>query len=178
MRSGTTKKSFSLGEVVARFSIFTGFWAVAYFYMSLTALAVARNRWAFTVDLGALLAWFGVFVGVSTVTGVIIGIISNGLNPSRVAAAHNDFGGEFKNNFTKVVMFLVGTAVSGVIFLALAFGLGRLTERTFGFRLDVLDGVSLPLAALAVVVESATVTLLVLGIIFYVKRQYEAARST
>jgi hypothetical protein len=50
------------------------------------------------------------------------------------------------------------------------------TERWFQKRLDVMDGVSWSAAAAVIVLESLSVTGLVLAIVVYVKEQYERMR--
>jgi hypothetical protein len=174
-----TKNSVSnLGEVIARFATFTGFWAVIYFYLCLTAFAVGRERWKFAVDLSALGTWFGVFVAISVALGIGIGIVLNLFKPFQTSSMSGFFGGTAKGTTAQTLLFLVATALSGTIFLFLAYAVGRWTERQFGFRLDVLNGVSFPTAVLAVTLESIAVTLLVMGIIFFVKRQYLSMKKS
>ncbi len=166
-----------LGDIVARFSVFTGFWAIAYFFMCLTAFAIAHPRWTFTVDVGALLTWFAIYLTVALTLGNLIGVVSNLLRPHTGTVTHGDFDGRFAGNWRQVLQFCFGTLVSGLVFLALARLTGRLAQQWFDAPLDILNGTSLGLAALTVAIESTTTTLLVLGIIFYVKGQLEAGRS-
>jgi len=167
-----------LGDIVARFSVFTGFWAIAYFFMCLTAFAIAHPRWTFTVDVGALLTWFAIYLAVSLTLGNLIGVVSNLLRPHTGTVTHGDFDGRFAGNWRQVIQFCFGTLVSGFVFLALARLTGGLAQRWFDTPLDILNGTSLGWAALAVAIESTTTTLLVLGIIFYVKGQLEAVHTT
>ncbi|OYT73396.1 MAG: hypothetical protein CFK52_02175 [Chloracidobacterium sp. CP2_5A] len=163
------------GDIVARFSIFTGFWAIAYFFMCLTAFAVARPQWTFVINVRHLLLWFGVYLGAALVIGNLIGIASNLVRPHAGTMTHGDFDGRFAGNWTQVAQFCFGTLVSGVVFLALARVTGELAQRWFAIQLDILEGASFSVAAVAVAVESLTTTLLVLAIIFYAKGQLEAA---
>ncbi len=167
-----------LGDIVARFSVFTGFWAIAYFFMCLTAFAIAHPRWTFTVDVGGLLVWFAIYLAVSLTLGNLIGVVSNLLRPHTGTVTHGDFDGRFAGNWRQVIQFCFGTLVSGLVFLALARLTASLAQRWFDAPLDIINGTSLGLAALTVAIESATTTLLVLGIIFYVKGQLEAGRIT
>ncbi|MFQ3582722.1 MAG: hypothetical protein SNJ67_09385 [Chloracidobacterium sp.] len=163
-----------LGDVIARFSVFTGFWAIAYFFMCLTAFAVARPQWTFTVDVGSVLVWFGIYLGISLTLGNLIGVVSNLIRPHTGTLTHGDFDGRFAGNWLQVIQFCFGTLVSGVVFLALAKLTANLAQRWFAVQLDIVNGTSFALAALTVAVESTATTLLVLGIIFYVKGQLEA----
>lgn len=165
------------GDIVARFSVFTGFWAIAYFFMCLTAFALAHPRWTFTVDVGALLVWFGIYLAVALLLGNLIGVVSNLIRPHTGTVTHGDFDGRFAGNWRQIVQFCFGTLVSGGVFLALARVTAVLAQQWFGVSLEIIQGTSLGLAALAVAVESTTTTLLVLGIIFYVKGQLEATRT-
>lgn len=164
-----------LGAIIARFSVFTGFWAVAYFFMCLTAFAVAHPQWRFTIDVRGLLVWFGVYFAAALTLGNLIGVASNLIRPHRGTVTHGDFDGRFAGNWSQVIQFCFGTLVSGLAFLGLARLTAHLAGQWFGVKLDILDGASLPLAAAAIAVESVTTTLLVLGIIFYAKSQLEAA---
>ncbi len=164
-----------LGAVVLRFSIFTGFWAIAYFFMCLTAFAVAHPRWHFVVDVGSWLIWFGIYFAVALTLGNLIGVVSNLIRPHTGTVTHGDFDGRFAGNGLQVLQFCLGTLASGLTFLALARLTGQLACQWFSLSLDILDGTSLPLAAAAVAVESTATTLLVLAIIFYAKGQLEAA---
>ena len=166
-----------LGEIVARFSVFTGFWAIAYFFMCLTAFAIAHPRWTFTVDVQAFLVWFAIYLAVSLTLGNLIGVVSNLFRPHTGTVTHGNFDGRFAGNWQQVIQFCFGTLVSGLVFLALAKLTAGLAQRWFDVPLDILDGVSLGLAALTVSIESTATTLLVLGIIFYVKGQLEAERT-
>ncbi|QUV83505.1 hypothetical protein J8C01_12585 [Chloracidobacterium sp. D] len=165
-----------LGDIVARFSVFTGFWAIAYFFMCLTAFAIAHPRWTFTVEVGAFLTWFAIYLTVALTLGNLIGVVSNLLRPHTGTVTHGDFDGRFAGNWRQVIQFCFGTLVSGLVFLALARLTGSLAQQWFDAPLDILNGTSLGVAALAVAIESTTTTLLVLGIIFYVKGQLEAGR--
>ncbi|MCS7079910.1 MAG: hypothetical protein NZ585_07645 [Chloracidobacterium sp.] len=164
-----------LGAILARFSVFTGFWAIAYFFMCLTAFAVAHPQWRFTVDVNDLLIWFSLYLVVSLALGNLIGVVSNLIRPHTGTITHGDFDGRFAGNWLQVIQFCFGTLSSGLVFLALARLTANLARRWFGVRLDILDGTSLPLAAVTVAVESTATTLLVLAIIFYAKGQLEAA---
>lgn len=168
----------SLGEVISRFAVFTGFWAVIYFYLCLTAFAIGRERWKFGVDLTTLGTWFAVFVVVSVALGIAIGIVMHFFKPFQRASMSGFFGGTGKGTTVQAALLLFATAIAGTIFLFLAYAIGRWTESRFGFRLEVLNGVSFPKAVLAVVLESLVVTLLVLGILFFVKRQMSSTRKS
>jgi hypothetical protein len=165
-----------IGETIVRFSVFTGFWAIAYFFMCLTAFAVARADWTFTVRLDAILIWFALFVGLAVGIGNVIGVAMTLAFQDRIAATHNRFGGEFRGNLRQTLQFLVSVAVTSPIFLGLSKLAAIGTERWFQKRLDVMDGVSWSAAAAVIVLESLSVTGLVLAIVVYVKEQYERMR--
>ncbi|MGQ9898576.1 MAG: hypothetical protein ACUVR8_13615 [Acidobacteriota bacterium] len=173
LSTSTTK----LGDIIARFSVFTGFWAIAYFFMCLTAFAIAHPQWTFTVDVGEFLIWFGVYLLVALLLGNAIGVVSNLIRPHTGTMTHGDFDGQFAGNWRQVIQFCLGTLLSGFVFLTLAKLTAGVAQQWFSASLDLVQGTSLGLAALVIAIESTTTTLLVLGIIFYVKGQLEAARS-
>ncbi len=169
------KVATGFSDIIMRFSVFTGFWAIAYFFMCLTAFAVARPQWTFVINVHHLLLWFGVYMGAALAIGNLIGVVSNLIRPQAGTMTHGDFNGRFAGNWAQVAQFCFGTLVSGIVFLALARVTAGVTQQWFAIQLDILEGASFPIAAVAVAVESLATTLLVLAIIFYAKGQLEAA---
>ncbi len=161
-------------ETVAQFSVFTGFWTIAYFFMVLSALALARRDGRFVVEVVPTLQWFGTYLAFSLLVGNIIGLVDRQVRPDRFSGAHNQFGSDLKNPAQRIAGLVFAGIISGISFLAVAVGSGWASRAVFGITLAILDNVSWPWAVAAVSAASVTVGGLVALIVAYVSEQFES----